>query len=286
MPSVQSVRRWKNPLGLVCLILPLVGLAQPAVDMWRTHIDEARRLYENLEYERALEQLALAQSSARADQGALTVLLYKGIILSDMGKPEEAFAAFQAALQLHPDAQLPMVVSPKIQRLFDHMRKVALQSSVKTQAQPEIQASAEPGLEPPVEPAPPRKQPKAQPDKAPESAVSGAHTVSQGGSLRRWSWVPMTAGTMALGGGLYFFLNAEGKYEKLNGDEPLSVEEAETLRRDGKRQQNLAWVSAGVGGALLLAGGMMALFGPAPVQPQISMGRAHVSLGLAGDLPW
>jgi tetratricopeptide (TPR) repeat protein len=264
-------------IGLVCLILPLIGLAQPGVDSWRSHIDEAHRLYENLEYERALEQLTLAQSSSRAGQGTLTVLLYKGIILSDMGKPEEAFAAFQAALQLSPDAQLPMVVSPKIQRLFDHMRKVAIQNSVKTQAQPGVQASAGP------EPGPPLK---AQPTGDPAPTLPGSHKASQGGSMRQWSWIPMTAGTVALGGGLYFFLNAEGKYKRLNGDEPLSVEEAETLRRDGKRQQNLAWVSAGVGGALLLAGGMMALFGPAPVQPQISMGRAHVSLGFAGDLPW
>jgi tetratricopeptide (TPR) repeat protein len=268
------------------LILPLMGLAQPAVDTWRSHIDEAHRLYENLEYERALEQLALAQSSARADQGTLTVLLYKGIIFSDMGKPEEAFAAFKAALQLRPDAELPMVVSPKIQRLFDHIRKVALQNSVKTQEQPELQASAESEPEPPVEPALPPAQPKAQATAKSAPTLSGSHEVRQGGSMRRWSWIPMTAGTVGLGGGLYFFLSAEEKYERLNGDEPLSVEMAEELRRDGKRQQNLAWVSAGVGGARLLAGGMMALFGQAPVQPQISMGHEQVSLGLAGDLPW
>jgi tetratricopeptide (TPR) repeat protein len=249
MPS-QSFRRWKNPWGLVCLILPVIGLAQPTFDTWRSHIDEARRLYANLEYERALEQLALAQSSSRADQGTLTILLYKGIILSDMGRPEEAFAAFQAALQLRPDAQLPMMVSPKIQRLFDHMRKVAIQNSVKTQEQPEVQAPEQVKLRPPAEPTPPPGQPKALPVGTPQSALSDSHEARQGGSMRRWSWIPMTAGTVALGGGLYFFLNAEGKYKRLNGDEPLSAAEAETLRRDGKRQQNLAWVSTGVGGAL------------------------------------
>lgn len=262
-------------MGLVCLILPLVGLAQPAADTGQSHIDEARRLYESLEYERALGELALVQRSSLTEQDALVVMLYRGIILLDMGEPEAAFAAFQAALQLRPDAKLPMMVSPKIQRLFDHMRKVALQNSVKPQAQPEIQASAEPEPEPPVELALP-----------PASVVSGSHEVRQGGSMRQWSWIPLTAGTAALGGGLYFFLSAEGKYKRLNGDEPLSVEEAATLRQDGKRQQNLAWVGAGVGGALLLTGGMMALFGSAPVQPQISMGQTHVSLGLAGDLPW
>jgi tetratricopeptide (TPR) repeat protein len=266
--------------------MPLIGLAQPIADTGPSHIDEARRLYESLEYERALEELALAQRSSLTEQDALSVMLYRGIILLDMGKPEEAFASFQAALQLRPDAKLPMMVSPKIQRLFDHMRKVALQNSAKAQAQPETQASAEPEPEPAVESALPPSQPKALPAGTPESALSGSHEVRQGGSMRRWSWIPMTAGTVALGGGLYFFLNAEGKYKRLNGDEPLSVEEAETLRRDGKRQQNLAWVSTGVGGALLVAGGMMALFGSAPVQPQISMGQEHVSLGLAGDLPW
>jgi hypothetical protein len=100
----------------------------------------------------------------------------------------------------------------------------------------------------------------------------------------------MAAGGVSLGAGIFFFLGSDAKYKELisaTKDDPLTFDEAKKLKDEGKSQQNLARLGLSVGTTLLVTGAAMALFSsPGAVEPQVSVGKNHVSLGFAGDLPW
>lgn len=109
------------------LALALLSLAiAPAAHAQRSDVDRyltaAARLYEDLEYERALDQLHRARQLSRGVDDDVTIALYEGVILADLGKRDEALAAFREGLYLKPDAKLPVKVSPKVEREFEALR--------------------------------------------------------------------------------------------------------------------------------------------------------------------
>ncbi len=108
--------------------------------------------------------------------------------------------------------------------------------------------------------------------------------------VRQYAWVPMAAGGVSLGAGIFFLLGSDAKYKELlsaSTGEPLTIPEAKQLKDQGKSQQNLARLGLSVGTTLLVTGAAMALFSsPGSVEPHVSVGQNHVSLGFAGDLPW
>jgi tetratricopeptide (TPR) repeat protein len=106
---------------LVVLLLAGVAYGQDPQAVQK-YLFAASRLYQTLEYERALEQLkrARAASSGVADDAAIA--RYEGVVLFDMGKRDDALAAFREALYLEPDATLPLKVSPKISEAFEAAR--------------------------------------------------------------------------------------------------------------------------------------------------------------------
>jgi tetratricopeptide (TPR) repeat protein len=135
-------------VGGLLLVLPL-GVGAQGKDTAQAHIDAARRFYEELEYERAMDALDRAQRRARTQDEFSSVLLYEGVILAELGRSEEAAAAFQASLNLQPEATLPLVVSPKIQKQFEAARRDAQQSLARVSSKPPP-APAEDTLKPPV----------------------------------------------------------------------------------------------------------------------------------------
>ncbi|WP_143101286.1 hypothetical protein [Stigmatella aurantiaca] len=132
--------------GLLLLVLPLEGKAQ-GQNAAQAHIDAARRFYEELEYERAMEELHRAQRRARTQDEFSSILLHEGVILAELGRAEEAAAAFQASLNLRPGATLPLVVSPKIQKQFEAARQEAQRDLARVTPAPPP-APAEDKLEP------------------------------------------------------------------------------------------------------------------------------------------
>lgn len=100
----------------VCLVLVLlVPLAARASDEdFQRFYNAALRLHESLEYERALEQLALARKQAGTGDQMSQVSLAEGVVLADLNRTEEAMAAFKNGLLLSPDAKLPIKVSPRV----------------------------------------------------------------------------------------------------------------------------------------------------------------------------
>ena len=106
----------------VLLALVLSAVARADSESMTRFLNAALRLYENLEYERALEQVQNARKTAVTPDEQATVNLYEGMVLFDLGRTEDAQGAFRAALLLDPNAQLPLKVSPKVKAGFEQMR--------------------------------------------------------------------------------------------------------------------------------------------------------------------
>jgi tetratricopeptide (TPR) repeat protein len=133
-------------------------------DEFTRHLTASVRLYESLEYERALQQLQRAKELSRNAERDVIVSLYEGLILADMGRGEQALAAFKTALLLNPEAKLPVKASPKVESDFEAMRVRVREELERARKQVAVPPAKPP---PPVaeEPAPPAPQvPAPQPE--------------------------------------------------------------------------------------------------------------------------
>jgi tetratricopeptide (TPR) repeat protein len=101
----------------------------------RTYVLAAHRLYEELEYESALEELGHARRLSLSTKDAVAISLYEGVILANLGKKEASIVAFKAALVLQPEAKLPMKVSPKVQQQFETVREEVKRERAKQDAE-------------------------------------------------------------------------------------------------------------------------------------------------------
>jgi tetratricopeptide (TPR) repeat protein len=107
-------------LGLVMMLAPL--RVARAEDHAARYIAAAERLYESLEYERALAQFAQARRLPRTLAEDVRIALFEGMILSDMGMHDEARIAFKSGLLLDPTAKLPVRTSPQVELEFEGIR--------------------------------------------------------------------------------------------------------------------------------------------------------------------
>jgi uncharacterized protein YukE len=105
-------------------------------------ITSIRHLYKSLDYEHALSQIQLGRQMPRGTEDEVTLSLYEGLILFDMGKQEEALTAFRAALLLRPDTPLPeQKIAPKVRARFEDMRR-----KVKKEIAPAPESTVPPRL--------------------------------------------------------------------------------------------------------------------------------------------
>src|SRR3954470_15370420 len=110
---------------VIALLSSAPSFAECKKDEFNRYLAAAVRLYEALEYERALDQLAKAkESSCGTDDDAL-LGMYEGTIRSDLGQGDQAKVAFKEALLLKPDADVPLKVSPKVKKLIESLRAEA-----------------------------------------------------------------------------------------------------------------------------------------------------------------
>lgn len=110
-------------LALLLAAAPAGVARADSKDAAQTYLLAASRLYENLEYERALEQVRRARTVTTGVADDAAIARYEGVILFDLGKRDEALAAFRESLYLEPDARLPLKVSPKIAEAFEATRE-------------------------------------------------------------------------------------------------------------------------------------------------------------------
>lgn len=135
-------------------------------------------------------------------------------------------------------------------------------------------------------PPPPPPEPVAKPEPPPPPPAPVLPPKIKESAARRWAWVPATLGGLSMGAGLVLWNDSEARYQQLHDGTVRPYEVSLKIAEGGKSRQNLARVTMGVGGALMLTGAAMAIFGAPPsVEPQVAVGRDHISLGIAGVLP-
>ena len=109
----------------LALVTSIAASAECKRDDFNRYIAAAVRLYEGLEYERALDQLTRAKDVSCGVDDDATLRMYEGIVRSDLGEGEKARAAFKEALLLQPDAPIPLKVSPKMRKQIEALRTEA-----------------------------------------------------------------------------------------------------------------------------------------------------------------
>ena len=235
----------------VCLWLAMPLRAQ-AEDEFERHVAEAVRLYEDLEYELALEELERASRVPHGTDGKVTIALYKGIIIADLGKWEAAREEFRSALLLQPEVRLPLRVSPKVAREFEAQRTWARKELARRPKDAPKLAEA-----PPAPDAPSLVTPEARPGMVPPPSMQDIQSVSgevRSGRVPVVSWVLLGAGVAAGGVGTVFGLSSRGQIDDARAAQSLGrIEEHHSQAQRSATTANVLFGAAGaaVAGALV-----------------------------------
>jgi tetratricopeptide (TPR) repeat protein len=213
----MSFPRLRTPRALVLGLILVGGPSSPALaaDDFERYVAAARRLYENLSYERALDQIQRARRISRGVEQDVILGLYEGIILADLGRWGEAREAFFTALLLQPEATLPLNVAPKVEEEFEAQRVRARKELAQLQA-PRVKPGAAPsGSEKAPPPVASTDRPEqARPGQLMPTESSPALTPTVEAEPRPVPVVSLAllgAGVVAGGLGAYFGASANGQ---------------------------------------------------------------------------
>lgn len=324
---------WQHGLSLLRLLVALLAgssiLLPNASDAEeqqtvQRYLLEARRLYDNFDDERALEQLSQARRLSGGPQDDALLSLYEGAVLADLGRTEASDAAFKAALLLQPEATLPVQVSPKVEQRFEAVRQhvkreleaeakrlAALESPRATaeapvaQVQPLTTGEAVSHVPPPaasadaapaevrplqVPPAPSAgaavPMPVTPPASAPHAQVP---QVSNGRGARSRAWLPATIGGGLMVGGGVSYLLARGEQSKLRSHDAglATLEDVKRSASRGRMYQSVGLSLAGAGVVSLgISAGMYLLGRPSQSQTLgLDMGTDGTSAFVQGRWP-
>lgn len=274
---------------LVILHLPRVVHAEDRNEV-QAYLISIHHLYENLEHESALEHISRAKQLARGLDDDVLLSLYEGLIQADLGRQEQSIAAFKAALFLNPNARLPLLVSPKVVRRFESLRKKVKANLAADLAKREaelekqqIELSVPPVLAPPKQEVQVAVQLAAEPARA----ASAAAEVSTRAASRSHALLPAIAGgvLLAAGGGTWGLARRE-QTRLRSGD--AALDSFATAQLHAERGQTWQTVSFGLMGAGVVGLGVavgLYLHG-SPAEPvALGVGTDGTSAFVYGRLP-
>ncbi|WP_147443092.1 hypothetical protein [Corallococcus sp. AB011P] len=256
---MRSSQALGPPLCWVFLvILPSVGLAAPSSEV-KNHLEAIASLYEELEFESALGQLATARRQVSGPEDDVALSLWEGLLMAELSRTEESAAAFTAALFLRPDAQLPVKVSPKVSSQFESLRKAVKRTQQTRRGDPKPSPAPRQATDAPREGSPPPTPPRIA---SPSSVVAAPAPIApplqvtqetRTSSLRSKAYIPAIAGgALTVAGGITWALS-RGELSKLRNADPSLSNIADI---DRAASQGRALQTAGVG---LLGAGVLGL---------------------------
>jgi hypothetical protein len=258
---------------LVMLATGSVAAAQePAPAPGNAYLEAAKRLYADLEYEKALEQLdhaRLVPGNTVAEQAEIEK--YTGLVKFELGSLD-ARSSFRTALALDPKAELPPGASPKIRAEWTALKQEMVQAN---QARDAAAAKAEPPpppvakVEPPpvpkvdVPPAPPVAAAEpAKVDLRPSPTPAAAAAISQAAPAPEprsmvasvGPWVLLGTGVVAGGIGGFMGISANNEVSSAKSDPvQLSAQSHQQAASSDALAANVLYAAAGaavIGGAI------------------------------------
>jgi tetratricopeptide (TPR) repeat protein len=248
----------------LCLALPAAAQNTEV----KKFVNAAITLYENLEYEKALKQLAKAKVKASSPEDEAKIALLEGVVLADMGREERALTAFKTGFGIDLDAKLPVDVGPKVlavaERARANVRKLLAPTLQAQKAEEERRVADEKKRADEVARLAADEKRRLDEERAraaPPPAVVKAQT---GPSVRTLSLIPGAIGLVAAGVGTGFLVSASTKQEALlKGTVDLPT--AQAYRTSGPTDATVGYVLVGVGVAGVVGAiTMFALGAPAP----------------------
>ncbi|PTL79272.1 tetratricopeptide repeat protein [Vitiosangium sp. GDMCC 1.1324] len=215
----------------VLLVVPLAAHAQGGKGSRTVEGDLAsvNRLYESLEYERALEQIEQAKRRVPGVDASVALALYQGIILAEMIRMDEANRAFRAALFLRPDATLPVEVSPKLKKHFEFVRAEVKREQEFIRDMREAKQRDEEAIA--------QRETKSGVPPPPGQAFSS----------RSRALLPTIAGGVLLAAGGVSYGLSRSELAKLGGDDIATDADAQATASRGKALQTAGFGLAGAG---------------------------------------
>lgn len=249
----------------------------------RKYVGSASALFEKLEYEKALAQLKRAKAKSQGPEDDLRIALYEGIVLAEMGDAT-APAAFASALGMDPTATLPLVVSPKVQKVFD---KAKAQVQKVLEAEAEAQRQREAAERQKTEEK--RKQEEALKPPPPPKKVEPAPVVVVVESRSFSRTLALAPAALAVAGGVtgaVLLVQANAASGALKSNVPMNREEALTTANRGANLQVAGWVVVGVSlAAAAAAGAMFGLGGTSGATASVVVTPSGAAASLSVPLP-
>jgi hypothetical protein len=99
-----------------------------------SRLQAAKRLYQKFDLDAAMAELKEAESAAKLrdnEEELVQVLVYKGLIFADQGKPADMTEHFKRALAMRPWTEMPPETSPRIAKQFADARRALWGSPLK-----------------------------------------------------------------------------------------------------------------------------------------------------------
>ncbi|HEX4621632.1 MAG TPA: tetratricopeptide repeat protein [Myxococcaceae bacterium] len=264
------MRSFRGGFAAVLLAVLASASAWGAQSPVRRYLRSAATFYDKLDFDRALEQARKAESHSSGPEDDVEIALVEGILLANIGKEDDADAAFRRGLSLQPDAKLPYKsVSPKISELFEKVRGEVKKALTRTPTPEEVNPP------PPVVEKPPPMVEKPGP-----VVTTSVEQPSRG--VRRFAWIPLVAGVALGGAGAYAYSQSESRFSSLEGGNiPLAT--ANQYKSEGPTYQTAALILAGAGAAALITSGVM-FFAGAP-STQVTLAPAPNGVVVVGSFP-
>lgn len=261
----------------LALVLGLALATSPLRPAWgasdyERYLRAAERLYESLEYERALQQLARARKLASSVQQDVEVSLYEGMLYAELGRWAQARASFKAALLLEPEAKLPLTVSPKVQKELEAQREQVRKELADYKPSGPLSATPPPQSQPAAEPPRPGVDTPLRPDLTPAPPPAPAAPVATAQQpARAVPVVPVVllgVGAAAAGAGSAFGLLSQSQVQAAR-EASFQSETVEHLRQaqGSATTANALFVTAGAAAVGAVVTWLLAPPPPAPPSP-------------------
>jgi tetratricopeptide (TPR) repeat protein len=218
----------------------------------RAHYERGRAHHERQEYDDAVREYLLAYELQPTP--GLLFNIAQAYLLA--GNREKALEHYRAYLREEPEGEVSELARKRIAEIEDQMAAVNLEAPPVQEDQGAGQGQDQSQGEGTAQDAAPEATAPA-----PEPPVDSAPVSSPGSGLRWTGLAVAGVGLVGLGLGVKFGLDASDVQDRIESQPEGTPWTFDDLYAEGEAKSRNMWISYGVGGAALIAGGVLYVLG-------------------------